>query len=107
MECPHYNFGWVTVVDPSTPLGERQAHYIRKQSGRSFKEKRDSVAGALIRFIFEPGQKCFQTHQRPVDRDPRFLNLVPGAEAHVMDYDQFFDTFNETTIQRTQKRREV
>ena len=107
VECPHYNFGWVTLVDPATELGQQQSHYIRKQSGRSFREERHGTEGSLIRFTFEPGQKCFQTHTRPVDRDPLFLTLAPGKETKRMDYDEFFDTFNETTVQREQKQKEV
>ena len=106
-ECSHYHFGWVTTVDPATPLGQSQARYIRKQSGRSFREERNGTEGALIKFIFGPGQKCFETHTRPVQRDPLFVTLAPGRETKRMDYDEFFDTFNETTAQSNQKRREV
>ena len=107
MECPHYNFGWTTTVDVSSPLGQTQADYIRKKSGRSFKEERGEVAGSLIRFLFDSGQKCFREHSRPVDRDPIFKSLIPGRDSKLMDYDEFFTTFNEASAQRAQKDKEV
>lgn len=107
VECPHYNFGWVTTVDPATDLGQAQAHYIRKKSHRSFKEEREQIAGTLIRFIFEPGQRCFREHIRPVDRDPLFKNLANGQEDPDMGYDKFFTTFNEVTALKAQRRKEV
>lgn len=107
-ECPHYNFGWTTLVDPATPLGKGQMHYIRKVSGRSFREEPSGQhQGALLLFTFEPGQKCFRAHKLPVLRDPIFSNLARGRETADMDYDRFFDTFNEVSTQQRQKRRVV
>jgi hypothetical protein len=64
---PHRN-GWATTVDESTELGQRQAHYIRKQSGRRHVEHRDE-AGLTV-FTFEAGQPCFQAdkHRVPLER---------------------------------------
>ena len=56
--CPYYLNGWKTVVDESTDLGQRQAHYIRRESGRRFTEDRNERPG-LTTFVFEPGQECF------------------------------------------------
>jgi hypothetical protein len=78
VDCPQYLHGWRTVVDESTDLGARQAHYIRTQSGRSFHEQRDrtgvGVLGAVT-FTFGPGQMCFRTadHRVPVGRPELFV----------------------------------
>lgn len=70
VDCPHYRDGWQSVIDEATELGQAQAHYIRRSSGRSFVEARD---GALTVFLFEPGQPCFAAHQVPLERPPIFL----------------------------------
>lgn len=64
--CPNWTHGWKTVVDERTPLGRAQAHYIRYQSRRDFKESKmaDGVApedGVTI-FTFAPFQRCFEEH---------------------------------------------
>lgn len=71
-DCAAYLHGWVTKVDEGVDLGQRQAHYIRTVSGRSFTEQRE---GALTAFEFEAGQTCFApgAHQVPVGRDPLFV----------------------------------
>ena len=104
-ECDHYQNGWITVVDTGGDLGKRQAHYIRKLSGRHFKEESNGPEG-IIKFSFYSEQKCFRAHDRPVDRDPRFLFLGRSGGRQV-DYDEFHTTFNETVVQIGQQRREV
>lgn len=69
--CLNHRFGWQTVVDESIDLGQRQAHYIRNQSGRRYTEDRD--APGLTTFVFEAGQKCFAPHQVRLDRPDIFL----------------------------------
>lgn len=56
VQCPAYLKGWVSAVDLSSDLGQRQAAYIRTLSGRAFTEETPG------RFYFEAGQSCFQTH---------------------------------------------
>lgn len=58
--CAAWRYGWDTQVDETTELGQRQAAYIRTQSGRTFREMRD---GALMVFRFESGQRCFAEHR--------------------------------------------
>jgi hypothetical protein len=60
VECPAYAKGWSTLIDESTELGKKQAHYIRKMSGRGFTESRTSAG--LTDFVFRPGQPCFRQH---------------------------------------------
>ncbi len=70
--CPNWRNGWLTVIDESTELGMRQALYIRNSSGRRF--VRDPVnSDGPVRYTFEPGQRCFASHQIPLERDPLFL----------------------------------
>jgi hypothetical protein len=73
VDCPNWKHGWKTTVDESTDLGQRQAHYIRRQSGRRYVEWRDQPWLGGTAFTFEPGQRCFATHQQPLERDPLFL----------------------------------
>jgi len=103
--CDHYLMGWVTDIDIKADLGARQADYIRRTSGRAFKEV--PIGGGLIRFDFEAGQKCFRTHTMPVDRDPTFTLHIPGREKREMDYDEFHENFNETVVQIEQSKRGI
>lgn len=74
-QCDAYLRGWDSVIDERTELGQRQAHYIRKVSGRRFTEQRDD-AGLTV-FTFEPGQQGFasrdpdQDHSRHKRRNMR------------------------------------
>ncbi|KUN03143.1 hypothetical protein AQI95_24610 [Streptomyces yokosukanensis] len=73
VECAHHLYGWQSVIDESTELGQRQAHYIRKQAGRRFTEERRE--GGLTAFVFEAGQVCFNAakHQRRLDRPELYI----------------------------------
>jgi hypothetical protein len=72
VECSRYLNGWETRVDETTDLGQAQAHYIRRDSGRGFSESRD--AGLTV-FRFEPGQRCFasDTHRTRIERPEIFI----------------------------------
>jgi hypothetical protein len=70
-ECPHYASGWKTLVDERTELGAKQAHYIRRDSGRSFTEERTPIGGTA--FVFRPGQPCFTKHRVRGERPEIFL----------------------------------
>ncbi len=60
VECKAMANGWHSLIDESTDLGQKQAHYIRRGSGRSFKESR--TPEGLTDFYFRPGQDCFAQH---------------------------------------------
>jgi hypothetical protein len=60
-ECENYANGWKTLVDERNELGMKQAHYIRKESGRGFTEERTPIGGTA--FVFRPGQPCFTRHK--------------------------------------------
>ncbi|WP_432019915.1 hypothetical protein [Streptomyces sp. 1222.5] len=73
VDCAHHLNGWQSVIDETTELGQRQAHYIRKQSGRRFSEERRD--GGLTAFTFDAGQECFNSakHQRRLDRPELYV----------------------------------
>jgi len=73
--CLAHQHGWTTSIDESTELGRRQAHYIRKVSGRSFTEQR--IEG-LTAFSFPAGQRCFATHKVSLERPE--IYLVRGGD---------------------------
>lgn len=72
--CLAQRNGWRTKVDEMTDLGQRQAHYIRRQSGRKFTEDREGVTV----FTFPAGQQCFTTHKVPLERPE--LYIVRGGD---------------------------
>ena len=74
--CLAYRHGWQTNIDEATDLGQRQAHYIRKLSGRRFSERRTELG--ITAFEFEAGQKCFREHRVPLDRPE--LYVVRGGD---------------------------
>lgn len=60
VNCPRITLGWASIIDESTGLGQRQADYIRRASGRKFTEER--TPEGLTRFVFAPNQECFDQH---------------------------------------------
>lgn len=78
VDCKHQRDGWTTAVDERTELGQRQAHYIRKESGRSFREERTPNGWAS--FTFPAGQRCFasSSHRVPVGRPE--IYVVRGGD---------------------------
>ena len=71
--CDAFQHGWASYIDESTDLGQRQAHYIRKESGRKFTETRNEAG--ITEFTFEAGQRCFKSSEHRVRnyRDERYL----------------------------------
>lgn len=70
VECAQYAGGWMMKLDVTTELGQRQAHYIKNQSGRSYKVT--SLVDGLATYVFAANQKCFREHRRDIERDPLF-----------------------------------
>lgn len=66
VECAQYLNGWRVKLDLSSDLGQRQAHYIKHQSGRSYKVV--GQEGGLVVLEFNGNQECFQEHRVPLDR---------------------------------------
>lgn len=71
VDCPGYLYGWRSVIDERTDLGQAQAHYIRHDRSRKHDEER--MPDGLTAFTFEPGQTCFDTHQARVERPELFV----------------------------------
>jgi hypothetical protein len=84
MGCNAYRFGWVTTIDPSTELGQRQQHYIMHDRTREYVMEM-SLSG-LVTFTFGPGQTCFAAsqHRRRVPLAELFL---AGNRQHVRPAD--------------------
>ncbi|MGI5286645.1 hypothetical protein ACQEVF_25355 [Nonomuraea polychroma] len=59
--CMAWLHGWTSTFDESTELGRNQADYVRRRSGRDFKESR--TAEGLTVFRFAPYQRCFANHE--------------------------------------------
>jgi hypothetical protein len=73
VDCPHYLGGWQSAIDETTELGQSQAYYIRRDSGRGYTEQR--LPTGLTLFTFPPGQRCFASadHKRRLEREERFI----------------------------------
>lgn len=71
VDCPNHVNGWRTVVDERLELGQRQAHYIRRESRRKYTEQRGE--DGLTTFEFEAGQTCFAQHKTRLARPETFL----------------------------------
>lgn len=71
VDCPAMINGWSTLIDEATDLGQRQAFYIRKHSGRSFMESR--TPAGLTEFLFRAGQDCFAQHTYRNELPPLFI----------------------------------
>ncbi len=79
VDCPNFLNGWKSAIDESVELGQRQAYYIRKHSGRKYTEDRESQPGLTV-FVFEAGQACFSAsqHKAPLGRPEHYL--VKGGD---------------------------
>jgi hypothetical protein len=79
VNCPAHNAGWSTSIDERTDLGQGQAYYIRKQSGRRFTETKDAEWSPTV-FTFPAGQTCFRSaeHRLPLERPA--LYYVTGGD---------------------------
>jgi hypothetical protein len=73
VDCDALRHGWVTRVDEATELGQRQAHYIRREAGRLFDEEREP--SGLAAFTFPAGQPCFRdgAHRAQLEREPLYV----------------------------------
>lgn len=90
-ECDGHRFGFRATIDERTELGQSQAYFIRKESGRRFTEERNE-AGLTV-FTFPAGQTCFRQseHRKRNDRpelfvvrsgDWRRLDIMGGPRVH-------------------------
>lgn len=61
VECANYARGWKMVLDLNSELGQKQAYYIKHQSGRAYTV--ESQVDGLVTLIFAPNQDCFEQHK--------------------------------------------
>lgn len=78
VDCEAYLLGWVSTFDLSTDLGKRQFEYCKADKARAFSIQRPALN--LIKFVYAPGNRCFQAgdHRLPLDRPARFY--VKGGD---------------------------
>lgn len=74
-ECAQYARGWRMKLDLTTDLGQRQARYIKHDSGRKFKVI--SQQGGLVELEFAANQPCFQEHRISLQR-PEIFRVKGG-----------------------------
>lgn len=112
VDCDRHLNGWVSVIDEATDLGQRQAAYIRRDSGRAFREEKRP--DGLTAFTFEPGQRCFASadHRVRLDRPEIFTARGGDHRAATTDvrrfdrHDQWLEQFaeNQDRIRTVQER---
>jgi hypothetical protein len=70
-ECIGWKYGFVTTVDLSTDLGQRQYHFLTHDKKRTYSMQRVSLE--LVKFIYKPGTICmdWDSHRVPIGRPPR------------------------------------
>lgn len=66
VECAQYVRGWRMRIDLTAELGQKQAHYIKHSSGRSYKVVQQN--NGLVELEFAPNQPCFKEHQVRLQR---------------------------------------
>lgn len=78
VECYDFQSGFVTTVDTSAPLGEKQFYFLTHDPKRSPSIQR--VADTVFKFVYKPGTICmkFYEHRAPIGRPP--LYLVSGGD---------------------------
>ncbi len=77
VECQMYAKGWKMQLDLQSGLGQKQAYYIKHQSGRSFTH--EVLESGLVELTFKGGQPCFQEHQLRTDLPESFI--VKGGDS--------------------------
>lgn len=71
VNCPRWERGWKQTIDLNTPLGQKQARYIKQHSGRSYTKV--GQMNGIVMLEFAAGQECFDEHRRTLDRDSLFV----------------------------------
>ncbi len=71
VDCSAWRDGWATRVDPRTELGAGQAYYVRHDRSRRHRE--EACEDGTVRFVFEPGQRCFRQHSKSLERPELYV----------------------------------
>ncbi len=75
VDCQKRAKGFQAQIDVSTDLGRRQAHYIENLAGLRYRRQ---VMGMMVIYTFPAGQRCFDPHKVPLEREP--LYIVRGGD---------------------------
>jgi hypothetical protein len=72
-ECDAYINGFITTVDLTSDLGQKQYHYLTHDRSRSYTMQRVSLQ--IVKFIYGPGNRCFKSddHKVAIGKPPRLL----------------------------------
>jgi hypothetical protein len=72
-ECQDYKYGFVTTIDVSTELGQRQHHFLTHDTKRRYHIQRVSLT--VFKFVYGPGNICmgYRDHRVPIGRPPKLL----------------------------------
>jgi len=77
VDCSFFAHGWRMGFDLTDPERAQAAREIRDKSGRAYTYELfggpGNPAGHRVVFTFKPGQKCFQTHRVPLEREPFYV----------------------------------
>ena len=80
VQCNDYAYGWITVVDTATELGQRQYDYLSHDQTRN--PVIDRAGDTLVSFTYPPGNEGFDgpkhEHYRPIGYEP--IMLVHGGD---------------------------
>ena len=80
MDCPSYLHGWATIIDERTELGQEQAHYIRKLSGRKFTEGFQFETDSHTGVVRPNGQPASSSRRgRPASPPTRPASISPNC----------------------------
>jgi hypothetical protein len=73
VDCASFLYGFVTTVDLTSDLGQRQYEYLSHDKERSFHMQRVSME--IVKFVYGPGNRCFSSnkHRTAIGRPPRLL----------------------------------
>lgn len=88
-DCAAFLNGWVTTIDLSTELGQKQYHFLTHDKTRT--SEQEKLPGTLVKFTFAPGNTCFSKseHKLPLGRPASFYTRGgdwrgnPGGERRV------------------------
>lgn len=114
VECPNHLYGWKTVVDLSTELGQAQAHFIKTDTSRKHTSYRTEDDGSLVVFLFEAGQTCFEQHQLRLEVDPLYYvkqgdwrgnprGIAPRKHSNASNWVDDFATHQQTLADRLKR----
>jgi hypothetical protein len=72
VNCEPFLYGFVTTIDVSTPLGQKQYDFLIKDRKRTYSLQRPSMH--IFKFIYPPGTICmaYADHKLPKDRPGTF-----------------------------------